>query len=225
MSVYGYVRVSTMKQADEGLSLDVQRRQIQGYCVMHGFELTEVDDEEGVSGSKPINQRPAGGALFARLKDGGIVIASKLDRCFRSALDALSVVEDLKRRGIKLHLLDLGGDISGNGLSKLFLTIASAFAEAERDRIIERVSQTKADQRQQGRFLGGNRPFGFEVVDGELVPHAAEQEAIARMQAMKAEGRSLRSIAAAVKAEGFAVSHVAVARILKEAEAERKLAA
>lgn len=225
MSVYGYVRVSTMKQVDEGLSLDVQRRQIEGYCHMHGFELSEVVVEEGVSGSKPINQRPAGGALFARLKDGDIVIASKLDRCFRSALDALSVVEDLKRRGIKLHLLDLGGDISGNGLSKLFLTIASAFAEAERDRIIERVSQTKADQRQQGRFLGGTRPFGFEVVDGELVPHAAEQEAIARMQSMKAEGMSLRTIAAAVKAEGFAVSHVAVARILKEAEAERKLAA
>jgi putative DNA-invertase from lambdoid prophage Rac len=49
-------------------------------------------------------------------------------------------------RGVKLHLLELGGDIAGNGLSKLFLTIAAAFAEAERDRIRERVSQVKADQ-------------------------------------------------------------------------------
>ena len=48
---------------------------------------------------------------------------------------------------ISLHLLDLGGDISGNGLSKLFLTIAAAFAEAERDRIRERVGQVKADQK------------------------------------------------------------------------------
>ncbi len=62
-----------------------------------------------------------------------MVIAPKLDRLFRSALDALQVVEMLKARGVKLHLLDLGGDIAGNGLSKLFLTIAAAFAEAERD--------------------------------------------------------------------------------------------
>lgn len=224
MTVYGYTRVSTAKQADEGLSLEVQRRQIEGYCHMHGLELAELVVEEGVSGSKPITQRPAGGTLFAKLKDGDMVIAAKLDRLFRSAVDALNVVEDLKRRGIKLHLLDLGGDISGNGLSKLFLTIAAAFAEAERDRIIERITQIKADQRNMGRFLGGARPFGFEVVNGELVPNEAEQQEIGKMQTMRAEGQSLRAIAAAVQAEGFNVSHVAVARILKEADPE-KLAA
>ena len=79
---------------------------------------------------------------------------------FRSALDALKVVESLKGRGVKLHLLDLGGDIAGNGLSKLFLTIAEAFAEAERDRIRERISQVKADQKARGRFLGGSVQFG-----------------------------------------------------------------
>jgi hypothetical protein len=48
--------------------------------------------------------------LFAKLESGDIVIAAKLDRLFRSALDALKVVESLKTRGVKLHLLDLGGD-------------------------------------------------------------------------------------------------------------------
>jgi putative DNA-invertase from lambdoid prophage Rac len=50
-------------------------------------------------------------------------------------------------------LLDLGGDIAGNGLSKLFLTIVAAFAEAERDRIRERIGQVKADQKARGRYL------------------------------------------------------------------------
>ena len=59
--------------------------------------------------SVPIAERPAGGRLFAKLKKGDIVIAPKLDRLFRSALDALQVVEDLKKRGVSLHLLDLGG--------------------------------------------------------------------------------------------------------------------
>src|SRR5271166_1699848 len=125
---------------------------------MHGMSLTEVLVEGGVSGSVPVEERPVGGALFAKVQSGDIIIAAKLDRLFRSALDALKVVESLKARGVKLHLLDLGGDIAGNGISKLFLTIAAAFAEAERDRIRERISQVKADQKARGRFLGGKRP-------------------------------------------------------------------
>ncbi len=97
-------------------------------------------------------------------------------------------------RGVRLHLLDLGGDIAGNGISKLFLTIAAAFAEAERDRIRERISQVKADQKSRGRFLGGTVPFGYRLVDGELVPHQAEQEAIRKVVELRAKGRSLRSL-------------------------------
>jgi len=117
--------------------------------------------------------------------------------------DALKVVESLKARGVNLHLLDLGGDIAGNGISKLFLTIAAAFPEAERDRIRERIGQVKADQKAHGRYLGGKVPFGFRRGgDGELVPHEAEQEAIREMVALRAQGRPLRAIADAVAAKG-----------------------
>ena len=109
MAVYGYCRVSTLKQANEGESLDVQRRQIEGYALMHGLTVNEILVEEGVSGSIPVEERSVGRALFAKLERGDIVIAAKLDRLFRSALYALKVVESLKGRGVKLHLLDLGG--------------------------------------------------------------------------------------------------------------------
>jgi putative DNA-invertase from lambdoid prophage Rac len=220
MSVYGYCRVSTIRQASEGESLDVQRRQIEGYAHMHALALDEVVIEEGVSGSVPVAERPKGGALFAALKKGDIVIAPKLDRLFRSALDALLVVEDMRKRGVSLCLLDLGGDISGNGMSKLFLTIAAAFAEAERDRIRERVSQSKADQRARGRYLGGIVPFGFRRGDdGELVPHEAEQQAIGDMVALRAQGRPLRAIAEAVRAKGVKISHEGVAGVLRSRSA------
>ena len=200
MAIYGYCRVSTMKQAAEGESLDVQRRQIEGYALMHGLAVDEVVVEEGVSGSVPVEERPVGGPLFAKLQRGDIVIAAKLDRLFRSALDALKVVESLKTRGVKLHLLDLGGDIAGNGLSKLFLTIAAAFAEAERDRIRERIGQVKADQKARGRYLGGKVPFGFRRGDdGELLSHEAEQEAIREMIALRTQGKALRAIAAVLQ--------------------------
>jgi putative DNA-invertase from lambdoid prophage Rac len=107
MATFGYCRVSTARQAAEGESLDVQRRQIEGYALMHGLAHADVVVEEGVSGSIPVVERPAGGALFAKLAKDDSTISPKLDRRFRSALDALQVVEDLKKRGVALHLLDL----------------------------------------------------------------------------------------------------------------------
>jgi putative DNA-invertase from lambdoid prophage Rac len=101
-------------------------------------------------------------------------------------------------------------------MSKLFLTIAAAFAEAERDRIRERISQVKADQKARGRFLGGSVQFGYRITDdGELVPHEPEQEAIREMTALKAQGRSLRAIAAEMQAKGHQISHVGVQGALK----------
>jgi DNA invertase Pin-like site-specific DNA recombinase len=215
MAVYGYFRVSTARQAGEGESLDVQRRQIEGYAHMHGLTLRGVTVEEGVSGSIPVHERPRGGRLFAKLRKGDVVIAPKLDRLFRSALDALQVVEDLRKRGVSLHLLDLGGDISGNGLSKLFLTIAAAFAEAERDRTRERISQVKADQKARGRYLGGIVPFGYRLGEhGELAPHKAEQAAILQMAALRAQGKALRAIAEAMQAKGIKISHEGVKGVL-----------
>jgi DNA invertase Pin-like site-specific DNA recombinase len=215
MAAYGYCRVSTARQASEGESLDVQRRQIEGYAHMHGLTLRGVTVEEGVSGSIAVHERPKGGPLFAKLRKGDVVIAPKLDRLFRSALDALQVVEDLRKRGVSLHLLDLGGDISGNGLSKLFLTIAAAFAEAERDRIRERIAQVKADQKARGRYLGGIVPFGYRRGEhGELAPHKAEQAAIRQMMALRAQGKALRAIAEAMQAKGFKISHEGVKGVL-----------
>jgi putative DNA-invertase from lambdoid prophage Rac len=216
MATFGYCRVSTARQAAEGESLDVQRRQIEGYAHMHGLVLDRIVVEEGVSGSIPVAERPAAGPLFTQLGKGDVVIAPKLDRLFRSALDALQVVAELKVRGVALHLLDLGGDISGNGLSKLFLTIAAAFAEAERDRIRERIGQVKADQKARGRYLGGKIPFGFRRGErGELISHEAEQEAIREMVALRSEGKPLRAIAAALGGKGYKISHEGVAGVLR----------
>jgi putative DNA-invertase from lambdoid prophage Rac len=218
MATFGYCRVSTARQANEGESLDVQRRQIEGYTLMHGLALDGIVIEEGVSGSVPVVERPAAGPLFAKLSKGDVVIAPKLDRLFRSALDALKVVEDLRKRGVALHLLDLGGDISGNGLSKLFLTIAAAFAEAERDRIRERIGQVKADQKARGRYLGGKVPFGFRRGDdGDLVPHEGEQEAISEIVDLRTQGKPLRAIADAVRVKGIKISHEGVAGVLRAA--------
>ncbi|WP_046868091.1 recombinase family protein [Microvirga massiliensis] len=217
MAVWGYVRVSTDRQAEEGESLGAQRRTVEGYAMMHGLTLDQVFIERGVSGSKPISERPKGARLLARVKPGDVIITPKLDRMFRSALDALDVLAKLKERDVALHMIDLGGDVTANGISKLVFTILSAVAEAERDRIRERIAEVRRDQKTRGRFLGGTVPFGYRLDEkDELVPHEEQQEAIREAVAMKAEGASLRVIADALQAKGHSISHVAVSRVLRD---------
>ena len=215
MAVYGYARVSTARQAGEGESLDVQQRTVSGYAMMHGLTVDRMFVERGVSGSKPLADRPEGAALLAALGRGDTVITAKLDRMFRSALDALDVLRRLQGREVGLHMIDLGGDVTGTGISKLVFTILSAVAEAERDRIRERVAVVKADQRARGRYLGGIVPFGYAVAaDGALEAQADQQAAIARMRAMRLAGGSLRSIAAEMRLAGHLLSHEGVKGIL-----------
>ena len=197
MSVYAYTRVSTAAQADEGESLDVQRRQIEGYAMQHDLRIDTHFVERGVSGSLPLADRPQGKLLLAGLKPGDIVITAKLDRMFRSALNALDMLAQLKAGGVSLHMIDLGGDVTGNGISKLVFTILSAVAEAERDRIRERISQVKADQRQRGRFLGGMRPFGYRTNE-DSAGRGRRRAGGDRQDPHLHDGLSLRAIAAVV---------------------------
>jgi DNA invertase Pin-like site-specific DNA recombinase len=218
--VYGYCRVSTLIQAADGESLDVQRRVIDGYVQMHGLTLDQMFVERGVSGSKPLAERPEGARLLALLQSGDTVVTAKLDRMFRSATDALDVLGRLKERGVRLHLLDLGGDVTSNGgnmVSKLTFTILAAVAEAERDRIRERITEAKQDQRRRGLHLGGAVRFGFTVgANGELVPDAGQQGAIRRARKLRAKGYSLRRIRDDLASRGFKVSHVLVGKLVAD---------
>src|SRR3954452_23649024 len=108
MRVYGYARVSTAEQADEGSSLDSQRQQITGYAMMKGWTVDGFFIEAGVSGSVPLAERPEGQRLLAVVKPGDVIVTPKLDRMFRSASDALGTLEELKDQGIGLHMIDLG---------------------------------------------------------------------------------------------------------------------
>ena len=108
MAVYSYTRVSTTAQAEEGESLGAQQRRVEGYAMQHDLTVDRHFVERGVSGSVPLDERPEGKALLAILKPGDVIITPKLDRMFRSALNALGVLEGLKQQGVSLHMIDLG---------------------------------------------------------------------------------------------------------------------
>jgi putative DNA-invertase from lambdoid prophage Rac len=219
-AVYGYARISTGGQTSERQSLDVQQRQLEGWAMQRGWKLSETVVDAGASGGVPFAERPEGRKLWARLQRRDVLVASKLDRLFRSAADCLHVVEELKARGVSLFLLDLNGgadDVSGNGIARLFLTIVSAFAEFERDRIGERIRAAKRVQKARGEYLGGPVPFGWSYTDdGKLVPIAEQQAALERIQELHAQGLSLRKISADLARNGHKLSHVTVGNILSQ---------
>ncbi len=180
-----YCRVSTDAQAEDGQSLDVQQRQLEGWALQRGVGLDAVHVEAGVSGSVPFHERPEGrssGPTF-----GPVMRWSRPSStaCSVPPSDCLAVVEAFKARGTSLFLLDLNGgadDVSGNGIARLFLTIVSAFAEFERDRIGERIRASKHRQKANNEFSGGSVPFGFTIgTNRQLVPVKDQQAAIRRI--------------------------------------------
>ncbi|CAM5766380.1 Serine recombinase PinR [Labrys miyagiensis] len=213
MKILAYIRVSTVEQASNGDSLATQRQQVAGYAMMNGWEIGEIFVEAGVSGSIPLAERPEGARLLAAAGKGDIVITSKLDRMFRSAADALATLEALKLGGIGLHMIDLGGDVVNNGVSKLVFTILSAVAESERDRLRQRIKEVKAHLRTQNAYAGGKPPYGWDVVDGRLVENPKQQEALAEMRIMRSAGQSYEAIAKLIGKD-----KKSVARMLQRAE-------
>jgi DNA invertase Pin-like site-specific DNA recombinase len=149
------------------------------------------------------------------VEKGDVIITAKLDRAFRNAADALATLEELKDQGVGLHMIDLGGDVTGNGIGKLVFTILAAVAENERDRIRERIRDVKRHLASQGVYGGGKRPFGYDVVDKRLVPNPKEQQAMARMHALRAERETYREIGARIATEfGVSLRPMTIKRIL-----------
>ncbi len=218
---YAYARVSSAGQAESGLSLEEQTRRCAGRALENGWTIEHTYVDRAVSGSIALAARPEGSRLLQVLKPGDQVIAAKLDRVFRSALDALETIASFKQRKISLHLLDLGGDVSGNGISELVLTIMSAVAQFERARIGERIADAKSAMRLRGVHLGCARPFGWQLGEPvgpgrgrRLVEDPGERQALRDMKKMRHDGKSLMEIRDALRAQGFSISHQSIAKIL-----------
>jgi putative DNA-invertase from lambdoid prophage Rac len=199
MAVYGYTRVSTDQQAREGASLDEQARQITVYAELYRLSPPSIVREEGVSGSVPLDMRGQGGVMLARLQRGDILIASKLYRMFRNARDALRIIKRFQGNGIRLHLLDMGGEVINGPVAKLVFTVLVACAQFERDRIAERSREAHTQRRLQGK-QNGAAVFGWRHTEepGVWREEPREQEIIREICRLKRLSTPLNVISATI---------------------------
>lgn len=132
--IYGYARVSSLGQARDGNSLEDQQRKLQDA----GCEMVY---HESYTGTKM--DRPEFSKLFCKLQRGDRLVVTKLDRFARTAGDGIKAVEELLKRGVSVHILNMGL-IDDTPTGRLMVTMLLAFAQFERDMIVERTSAGKA---------------------------------------------------------------------------------
>src|SRR5882762_9520281 len=136
--------------------------------------------------------RPSGERLLKDMKAGDVVVASKLDRMFRSASDAIDMFEEFKARGVDLILYDISHEPVSSGVGKLIMTILAAVGDMERVRIKERTAEGRRAKKAKGGAVG-EVPFGYckegEGREAILVPCEKEQAAEARMYVLAANRR------------------------------------
>lgn len=142
---YGYARVSTMHQ-----DLQVQLKQLENE------NCNKIYSEKYTGTNK---KRPEFQKLIDMLQEGDTLVVTKLDRFARSTQDALEIIKDLFNRNIKVHVLNMG-IIENTPIGRLIFTIFSAFAEFERDMIVERTQEGKMLAKQNPDFREG-RPKKF----------------------------------------------------------------
>ena len=200
----GYVRVSTSEQADSGLGLEAQRRRISAYCEAQGWHLAEMVADEGVSGKTL--ERPGLARAVSLIGPGRILVALKLDRLTRGGARGL---DDLTER-----VLATGGDwatVEGSydtssAMGRFMTRLVAEIAQLEREQTAERTMQA-LDVKRQNRQRLGTTPLGFTTVLGEdgrrrVEADAEGQETVALARELRAEGLSLRQIAARLTEAG-----------------------
>lgn len=158
--IYGYARVSTKGQAKDGNSLEAQERLLREAGA-------EVIYSDAFTGTK--TDRPELNKLLAELKENDKIIVTKLDRMARTTTQGIELVNELLKRGVIVHILNMGL-MDNTPTGKLIRTIFLGFAEFERDMIVERTQEGKAIAKQKPDFREG-RP---KTYGKQQITHALE---------------------------------------------------
>jgi len=200
-----YLRVSTDKQADRGISLDAQRAKAEAYAQLYDLELVEVIVDAGES-AKSLD-RPGLQRALAMLREGRAeaLLVAKLDRLTRSVVHLGELLEEYFATG-KWALLSVSEQIdTRSAAGRLVLNILASVSQWEREAIGERTATAMQHKAARGEYCGGQAPYGFRVAaDGERIePEPVEQGAIDLARRMRAERCSLRDVARTLEGKGI----------------------
>lgn len=146
--IYGYARVSTKGQDKYGNGLEVQEKQLRD----NGAEVIFYESFTGTKKSRPELNK-----LVSVLREGDTVVVTKLDRIARSTRDGLDIIEELLSKGVTINILNMG-KFDNTPTGKLIRTVFFAFAEFERDMIVQRTTEGKEVCKSDPNWREGRKP-------------------------------------------------------------------
>ncbi|MBN1530699.1 MAG: recombinase family protein [Thermoleophilaceae bacterium] len=198
-----YTRVSSKRQAEEGLSLPEQQRRTKKHIVeVMEWEHVGSYIEPAVSGKVPFEERPGFKQVLRDLDGIDRLVIPKLDRLGRSASEMLAMMDRLEAAGV--YVVNVVENIdTSTPMGRFLRTVLSGVAELERDRIAERVSDANETRAREGRRGGAPPPYGYDTEKGgALVVLEAEAVIVRRVFAEWCAGVSQREVAARLNREG-----------------------
>lgn len=175
MAIYGYARVSSKGQERYGNSLTDQQNQLlaAGCAPDHIYH-------DSYTGTKM--DRPQFSTLLSVLAPGDTLVVTKLDRFARTAADGAKTIQDLLARDVSVNILNMG-KADNTPMGKLLLTVLLAFAEFERDMIVERTSAGKvAAKSKDPSWREGRLPIKLSKEDVERYRHMAKTKQLTVQQ-------------------------------------------
>ena len=204
----GYLRVSTARQAERGMSLAAQRDRVESYAKSKRYTLLDVV-EEAASGAVRDNEvhswehRPRLLALLerARAREFDVLLVAKLDRLSRDYATLIVLERRLQKAGVEVIS---AAEENGDGPIAEFVRGQLALvAELERSMILERVGAGKAKKKQLGRHVHGRIPYGYVSERGVLTIDEPRAEVVRRIFADVRAGDSPGRVARSLNAEGI----------------------
>lgn len=174
MTDVAMMRVSSDEQRQRA-TIGMQREQIERYALKHDIHISDWYADDGVSGTIPIAQRPAGRRLIADARAGKVrrLFVYKLDRLGRDALVTLSAIDALDSCGVEIVSITQNLDLR-TPHGKFMAVIDCGVSGYERDTTIERAVNGNERIARAGGWLGGLPPFGYRLSgagsSAQLVP-------------------------------------------------------
>lgn len=198
----GYIRVSTEKQVNEGMSLEAQQERIEQWCEANGYELARpLFVDAGISG-KNMSKRPGVQQAMAAMKKGMALVSYSMSRLARSTVDAIKISEEIaKKKGDLVLIADNIDTTTATG--RAMFKIMAVMAELERELISERTVSGLQYMKRHNLKYTNQTPYGFEAVDGKLIQVTQEAEVVAEIQASRTAGNTLQSIADGLNGRGI----------------------
>ena len=188
-----YVRVSTEEQAKEGISIDAQIDRCRAFCKARGWKLFKIYTDAGYSAGTM--DRPALKDLIADIteKKFSILLVYKIDRFSRKLKDLISILEDLKSKGVNFTSVTEQIDTT-TAMGEAFFQIIGVFAQLERGMVKERVEMAFDKKISSGELLN-RAPMGYFYRNSKLMVNEEEAEKVREIFNMWASGVHYKEIA------------------------------